>query len=164
MILRCHDKNGAQSISCQDHSHSLQPHPDDLMLPFQQTVSTLLRMRRLWQAVLLISVAAILYLATTSSSYPIPAAANDKVNHIIAFIELTIVTRLAWPRLSAFWYAPALLGFGLALEAVQANLPYRDFSMADVLADALGIAIGMLPWPGIRNAGEVDLRNSPDSA
>ena len=56
------------------------------------------------------------------------------------------------------------LGFGLALEAVQANLPYRDFSMADVLADALGIAIGMLPWPGIRNAGEVDLRNSPDSA
>lgn len=127
MILRCHDKNGAQSISCQDRSHSLQPHPDDLMLPFQQTVSTLLRMRRLWQAVLLISVAAILYLATTSSSYPIPAAANDKVNHIIAFIELTIVTRLAWPRLSAFWYAPALLGFGLALEAVQANLPYRDF-------------------------------------
>ncbi len=163
MILRCHDKNGAQSISCQDRSHSLQPHPDDLMPPFQQTVSTLLRMRRLWQAVLLISVAAILYLATTSSSYPIPAAANDKVNHIIAFIELTIVTRLAWPRLSAFWYAPALLGFGLALEAVQANLPYRDFSMADVLADALGIAIGMLPWPGIRNAGEVDLRNSPDS-
>src|SRR5690554_4485455 len=128
------------------------------------TIRHILHMRRLWQAVLLVSVVAILYLATTSSSYPIPSSDNDKVNHIIAFIELTIVTRLAWPRLSAFWYAPALLGFGLALEAVQANLPYRDFSMADVLADALGIAIGMLPWPGIRNAGEVDLRNSPDSA
>lgn len=127
------------------------------------TIQTLLHMRRLWQAALVISIAAILYLATTSSDYPIPAAANDKVNHIIAFIELTIVTRLAWPRLGAYWYGPALLGFGFALEAVQANLPYRDFAMADVLADAFGIAIGMLPWPGMRTARRSDLRNSPDS-
>lgn len=126
-------------------------------------IETLLRMRRLWQAALVVSIAAILYLATTSASYPIPAAANDKVNHIIAFIELTIVTRLAWPRLSAYWYVPALLGFGFGLEAVQASLPYRDFSMADVLADAFGIAIGMLPWPGLRAARQADLRDSPGS-
>ena len=100
------------------------------------TILHILHMRRLWQAVLLVSVAAILYLATTSSSYPIPSSSNDKINHLIAFIELTIVTRLAWPRLSAFWYAPALLGFGLLLEVVQANLPYRDFSLADGRRDA----------------------------
>lgn len=126
-------------------------------------IETLLRMRRLWQAVLVVSIGAILFLATTSASYPIPAPANDKVNHIIAFIELTIVTRLAWPRLSAYWYVPALLGFGFALEAVQATLPYRHFSMADVLADAIGIAIGLLPWPGMRAARQSALRNSPES-
>lgn len=133
------------------------------MPQLRHTFETILRMRRLWQAVLVISVAAILFLATTSSSYPIPSAANDKVNHIIAFFELTIVTRLAWPRLSAYWYVPALLGFGFALELVQATLPYRTFSMADVLADATGIAIGMLSWPGMRTAREADLRDSPDS-
>ncbi|KPQ26660.1 MAG: VanZ like family [Marinobacter excellens HL-55] len=132
------------------------PHPRNL-------IETLLRMRRLWQAALFISIAAILFLATTSASYPIPSSDNDKVNHIIAFIELTILTRLAWPRLSALWFAPALLSFGLMLEAVQATLPYRHFSMADVLADAFGIAIGMLPWPGLRIARQADLRDSPDS-
>ncbi|WP_288369993.1 VanZ family protein [uncultured Marinobacter sp.] len=127
------------------------------------TIRHILHMRRLWQAVLLVSVVAILYLATTSSSYPIPSSDNDKINHLIAFLELTIVTRLAWPRLSAIWYTPALLGFGLLLEVVQANLPYRDFSLADVLADGLGIAIGMLPWPGTRRPREIDLRDSPES-
>ncbi|MFV8569774.1 VanZ family protein [Marinobacter sp. SBS5] len=120
------------------------------MRRFRQTLHSLLRMTRLWQVVLFLSLAAILYLATTSQSYPITSSANDKINHLIAFAELTIVTRLAWPRLSFYWYAPALLGFGFTLEAIQATLPYRDFSLADVLADALGIAIGMLPWPGIR--------------
>ncbi|WP_323750607.1 VanZ family protein [Marinobacter sp.] len=120
------------------------------MRRFRQTFFSLLHMTRLWQAVLFLSLAAIFYLATTSQSYPIPSSANDKINHLIAFAELTIVTRLAWPRLGFHWYVPALLGFGFALEAVQATLPYRDFSLADVLADALGITIGMLPWPGIQ--------------
>ncbi|MDP4547627.1 MAG: VanZ family protein [Marinobacter sp.] len=123
------------------------------MRRFRQTLHFLLHQTRLWQAVLFLSLAAILYLATTSQSYPIPSSDNDKINHFIAFAELTIVTRLAWPRLAFYWYVPALLGFGFVLEAIQATLPYRDFSLADVLADALGIAIGILPWPGIRRAG-----------
>ncbi|MBY6033752.1 VanZ family protein [Marinobacter daepoensis] len=131
------------------------------MLRIRSIIITLLTMHRLWQAVLFSSIAAILYLATTSSSYPIPASPNDKINHLIAFLELTLVTRLAWPRLSVFWYAPALLGFGLALEAVQANLPYRDFSIADLAADAAGIGLGLLPWPGLRLAQQPGLRKSP---
>ncbi len=128
-------------------------------------IVSILAMRRLWQAALFVSIAAILYLATTSNSYPpIPAAPNDKINHLIAFLELTLVTRLAWPRLSVFWYAPpALLVFGLILEVVQANLPYRDFSLADLTADAVGIGLGLLPWPGLRLAQETDLRKSPES-
>lgn len=131
------------------------------MFRIRSIIITLLTMHRLWQAVLFSSIAAILYLATTSSSYPIPASPNDKINHLIAFLELTLVTRLAWPKLSVFWYAPALLGFGLALEAVQANLPYRDFSMGDLAADAAGICLGLLPWPGLRLAQQTGLRKSP---
>jgi|SRR5690554_47292 len=126
-------------------------------------LTSLLNFRPLWRFALLLSVIAIGFLATTSSSYPIPSAPSDKVNHLIAFIELTLVTRLAWPELRAIWYAPALLAFGFGIEAVQALLPYRDFSLADVAADGAGILIGLLPWPGLPSSSKRDLRNSPES-
>ncbi len=95
---------------------------------------------------------------------PIPSSSNDKVNHLIAFLELTILTRLAWPELRGrldsrrrCWAS------GLGIEIIQANLPYREFSLADLAADGAGIAIGLLPWPGIRRVGKPDLRNSPGS-
>ncbi|MGC8120398.1 VanZ family protein [Marinobacter sp. VGCF2001] len=132
------------------------------MSRIRSMITRLLTMQRLWQTMLAVSVVAILYLAFTSNSYPIPASANDKINHLIAFLELTLVCRLAWPRLSPLWFVPALLGFGLMLELVQANLPYREFSLADLGADAIGIGLGLLPWPGLRLAREADLRKPPD--
>jgi len=123
----------------------------------------LLTLRRLWQVTFFISIAAILYLATTSSNYPIPSSPNDKITHLIAFLELTLVTRMAWPRLSIFWYALSLLAFGFALEGAQASLPYRDFSLADLAANAIGIGLGALPWPGLRQARLADSQKTPGS-
>lgn len=129
----------------------------------KQQLTSLLHCRPLWQAAFVISVLAIGFLATTNNPYPVPSSSSDKVNHVIAFLELTILTRLAWPELRAIWFVPALLGFGLGIEIIQANLPYREFSLADLAADGAGIAIGLLPWPGVRKVGKLDLRNSPES-
>ncbi|WP_225314906.1 VanZ family protein [Marinobacter confluentis] len=93
----------------------------------------------------MLSAVAIVFLATTSEPYPIPSAPSDKLNHILAFIQLTIVTRLAWPELSRLWIAPGMMLFGFAIELTQAQLPYRDFSLLDLAADAVGTAIGLLP-------------------
>lgn len=123
----------------------------------------LLVCRPLWRLALVLSLLAIVFLATTANPYPLPSSPSDKVNHLLAFVELTIVTRLAWPDLRALWFAPALLGFGLAIELIQATLPYRDFSLADLAADGAGIAIGLLPWPGLRRSDRTDLRRSPES-
>ncbi|MCG7198163.1 VanZ family protein [Marinobacter pelagius] len=133
------------------------------MASFRQRGQALLQNRTLWRIALALSLVAIVILATMDTRYPMPSTPSDKLNHLIAFLELTILTRLAWPELRAFWYVPALLLFGLAIELVQATLPYRDFSLKDLLADGLGIAIGLLPWPGLPRAGKVDLRNSPES-
>jgi VanZ family protein len=133
------------------------------MATLKHQLKTLLHFRPLWRFALMLSVIAIGFLATTDSSYPIPSASSDKVNHMIAFTELTILTRLSWPGLRVAWFAPALLGFGLCIEAVQANLPYRDFSLADIAADGAGILIGLLPWPGLRKTDKRDLRDSPES-
>jgi VanZ family protein len=129
----------------------------------KQQMTSLLQYRPLWRAAFVVSVLAIGFFATTDNPYPIPSSSSDKVNHLIAFLELTILTRLAWPELRAIWFAPALLSFGLGIEIIQANLPYREFSLADLAADGAGIAIGLLPWPGIRRVGKPDLRNSPGS-
>ncbi|WP_417567171.1 VanZ family protein [Marinobacter sp.] len=133
------------------------------METLKQQLTSLLNYRALWRVAFVISVLAIGYLATTDNPYPVPSSSNDKVNHLIAFLELTILTRLAWPDLRAVWFAPGLLAFGLGIEVIQANLPYREFSLADLVADGAGIAIGLLPWPGIPKAGKPDLRNSPES-
>lgn len=133
------------------------------MATLKHQVLTLLHFQPLWRFALLLSVIAIGFLATTSSDYPIPSAPSDKVNHFIAFLELTLVARLAWPNLRTFWYAPALLAFGLGIEAVQANLPYRDFSLADVAADGAGILVGLMPWPGLHKTSKRSLRDSPKS-
>jgi VanZ family protein len=122
------------------------------METLKQQLTSLLNYRALWRVAFVISVLAIGFLATTDSPYPVPSSSSDKVNHLIAFVELTILTRLAWPDLRAIWFAPALLAFGLGIEVIQANLPYREFSLADLVADGAGIAIGLLPWPGVRNA------------
>ncbi|KPP97307.1 VanZ family protein [Marinobacter sp. HL-58] len=112
-----------------------------------QRIRFLLEYQPFWQVILVVSAAFIMYLATTSEPYPVPSSDNDKFNHALAFLQLTIVTRLAWPGLSRLWIAPGLLAFGVAIEVVQAQLPYRTFAVADILADAAGIAIGLLPFP-----------------
>lgn len=134
------------------------------MARLRHTIAMLLQKRWLWQVALGVSVIAIFYLATTDSSYPVPSSDNDKINHLIAFIELTVLTRLSWPHFRAIWYLPALLGFGLALEAIQAHLPYREFSLTDMLANAAGIALGLLIWRALQSLINSDVKHSPGRA
>lgn len=117
-------------------------------MPTKQPLLSLFRHRVFWRICLAISVIAILFLATTSQDYPIPSAPSDKVNHLIAFLELTLLVRLSWPGLPLGIVALSALGFGLVIELLQAPLPYRDFSLWDLLADSAGIALGLVPWPG----------------
>jgi VanZ family protein len=123
---------------------------DMLLATVKQRLAQLLRLRALWQFALLASIAAILFLATTAGPLPVLSAPSDKVNHLLAFLELTLLVRLGWPQLKPLYFVPLLLGFGMLIEIVQATLPYRDFSLADVTADAAGIAAGMLIWPWLQ--------------
>ena len=115
-------------------------------------LQTLLNYQPLWRAVLFVSAAAIVFLATTSQPYPIPSAASDKVNHLLAFLHLTVVTRLAWPQLGLLWVVASMLGFGLAIEVTQAQLPYREFSLLDLAADGGGVAMGLVLFPFLKPA------------
>lgn len=70
---------------------------------------------------------------------------GDKFLHVITFVCL-----LGWwgnifrRRRAHWWVALGLLVFGIFIECAQWLDPPRDADALDVLADAVGIALGLL--------------------
>jgi VanZ family protein len=72
---------------------------------------------------------------------PSAANTNDKLQHLVAFLMLAMLVDVAFPHPTWNWrkYLP-LLGYGLLLEIIQYFVPSRYFSLADLAADAIGVA------------------------
>ena len=90
------------------------------------------------------------YLATTSRHIEIVESMWDKFNHFFAFGVLFVLLSFGYVGLR-FWQKGAmLLLFGVQIEVVQSFLPARSFSLFDVVADTVGIAIGALVFVGLK--------------
>ncbi len=79
----------------------------------------------------------------------------DKANHASAFLVLTVVTGLGWPRLSRLWLVALMLLAGVAVELIQGlDVVGRDADAMDVVADGVGILAGLaiLRVQGIRGS------------
>lgn len=72
----------------------------------------------------------------------------DKLNHLLAFAVLLMLLDLGHPRM-AFWQfkVPALLFYACLIEFIQAFIPYREFSLLDIVADMLGLGVYLLVRP-----------------
>jgi VanZ family protein len=70
----------------------------------------------------------------------------DKLKHVLAFAALSVVAGVGWwhARAAALWLTLGLLAFGVFIELVQSRIPTRDASAADVVADTLGIVLGLV--------------------
>ena len=107
--------------------------------------------RRGWRAALGLALLAVAWLAFDPAPPPAADTGWDKANHVLAFAVLAWLASLAaWPhprhRLAV---AAGLLAYGVLIEAVQSQLPARSAEWADLAADAVGIACGLLaaaPW------------------
>ena len=75
----------------------------------------------------------------------------DKANHAIAFFVLAGLARLAFlnPTLLALFIM--LMLYGLLTEIAQGFLPFRHFSLLDLLADAIGALPGLFIASRTRN-------------
>ena len=70
---------------------------------------------------------------------------SDKFNHILAFVTLSFLARLGWPRASARLLLVALVSFGAFIELSQAMpIIHRDASWRDLIADSLAVLPGLL--------------------
>ncbi|MFB6184973.1 MAG: VanZ family protein [Haloarculaceae archaeon] len=96
---------------------------------------------------------------------PVP---TDKLEHFVGYAALAAAVGYAvvdadrprW-RLAVF-VVVAAVGYGLALELVQATIPYRSFSLLDLLADGAGAGAAVACYALIEKAGllAVELQRS----
>ena len=106
--------------------------------------------RRLWRALLALLLVAITYLALVPNP---PQGVNtgwDKSNHALAFGSLAFASVWAlWPQPRQWWLLTvALLAYGGGIEIAQTLLPPRSGEWLDLLADSVGISLGLLAaWP-----------------
>ncbi|MCL2912648.1 VanZ family protein [Shewanella corallii] len=111
---------------------------------------------RFFQFALLAALLVVSYLVFSRPSYPQGIPHLDKVGHLGSFLLLSWLTFEAF-RPRWFVLVPLMAGYALTIELVQAYLPYRSASLADFVADMLGVGLFYLlsrlltrmPIPGL---------------
>lgn len=104
---------------------------------------------RKWLKYLFIGLASIgLLVSLMPMSQKLGVNQIDKLMHATAFFGLALLLSLASLRNFWRWQAPVLLFYGALIEILQAFVPWRSFSFADLVADATGILLFWL----LRNA------------
>jgi len=116
-------------------------------------------MRSLFRVALLIVVLVIGYLATTPLILPAAVNVSDKLLHGTAFFVLLLLADFSWPASGLNAYKLLFVfAYGLLIEGVQYFLPYRDFSLADMLANALGMGLYVFIVPLLQRLPLLGLR------
>jgi VanZ family protein len=104
---------------------------------------------------LALMLAAITWLALWPITEQLPGTGWDKANHLLAFAALALCARWAWPLARWVYGAAALLTYGGLIELLQTQLPPRSGEWVDLLADGLGIAIGLALYRLQLRAGRI---------
>lgn len=101
--------------------------------------------RAFWAASLAAMALAVGVLAATPQPPSTLDSGWDKLNHVLAFAALAFCARHA--AQGSRWPAPIWLGlvfaWGALIELAQTQVPGRHGEWSDLLADAVGMAIGM---------------------
>lgn len=106
----------------------------------------------LLRMLLCIALAVTTYMATADSDHlVVTIEIYDKLQHLLAFYGLMLLADFSWPHSSLnMTKIMAILGYGAVLELIQHNLPYREFSWLDFVADGVGVMCYALTVPLLR--------------
>ncbi|WP_343630233.1 VanZ family protein [Roseateles sp.] len=104
------------------------------------------RWRAAWRLLFLMLIGVVSWLAFSPNPPPAADLGWDKANHFAAFASLTVVAlqSLRAGRRRVWIVLLAMLGYGILIEIVQAQIPGRDADVRDVAADMVGAFIGVL--------------------
>ena len=101
----------------------------------------------------------ITYLTTASLSGTFIGNINDKLSHFLAFYTLAFLIDFSFPK-NEFGYLKffELLFYGLLIEIIQSVIPYRSFSLYDLLANATGLLAYKFSIPLIKEFSFLNTR------
>jgi len=98
----------------------------------------------------------ILWLSLTPQPPQIDFEQSDKVGHFLAYGGLMFWFCQMYHRSrTRLAYAAGFIAMGIAIEFLQRATGYRSFEVYDMVADALGVALG---WAAALAAGRVRSR------
>lgn len=99
----------------------------------------------LWRSAFLLSASIVLAGSVIETGSSVVSGLDDKLQHLLAFAGLAVMACMGFPQLPVRTVLlPALIGYGLLIECIQWFLPWREFSLLDLLADAAGALPAML--------------------
>ncbi len=103
------------------------------------------RFHPLWRAGLVVLVTVVAFAAFTPRTLAPTLGVGDKVDHVLAFLGLALAGALSCRagRRQALLVALALVAYGALIEIVQTQVPGRHGDGADLVADSLGIVLGL---------------------
>lgn len=102
------------------------------------------------RALLTLDAIVISVLAFTPLELPAVVSLNDKISHALAFLSLAFLSDYSFPNQRYRRIAMACMLYGISIELIQIFIPNRLFSLADIVADGVGLAIYPLFWPILR--------------
>ena len=101
------------------------------------------RPRKLWLIFGWLLVLLVIYLSLAPIAIEVPVDQGDKLGHVAAYAALMFWFANVYETLSTRqMLAIAFVALGVGLEFVQGWTGYRTFEVADMAADALGVAGG----------------------
>jgi VanZ family protein len=113
-----------------------------------QSPEAVLGNRPYWLVLGWLLVLFVIYLSLTPEPMQVPGEQGDKFGHVFAYAALMSwfanLYELPARRLQ---FAIGFVALGVALEFVQRWTGYRSFDVADMAADAVGVAVGWLVAP-----------------
>jgi VanZ family protein len=104
-----------------------------------------LRYRRMWLSIGVIMVL-VITIACLLPARELPAVGlSDKIEHLLAFGAVAFWFGSIVVRRDLHWVALAVVGFGGLIEVMQSAMGLgREADWLDVLADSLGVLIGVI--------------------
>lgn len=107
-----------------------------------------MKLERLWLAGGWVCIALILYFSLMPMPPEIDVEQGDKLGHFAAYGIITLwFAQLYTAKSQRLWLAFWMVTLGIALEFAQDATGYRSFDVADMAADAVGVALGWLAAP-----------------
>jgi VanZ family protein len=95
-----------------------------------------------WKAAFISGLVAVAVLSLAPAGALPDPGISDKLSHLIAYGALTVLGRAAYPRPAWGRLVAGMVLYGALLEGLQAFVPGRFMSGADLLANTLGVLLG----------------------